>query len=66
MLIIQTDASDLYWGAILKTDINDICRYTSGTFNQVQVNYPVHEKELIAIYLKELKSSHYFYFKSNL
>ena len=32
-LIMQTDASDLYWGAILKTDINEICRYTSGIFN---------------------------------
>ena len=32
-LIIQTDASYLYWGAILKTDINEICRYTSGIFN---------------------------------
>ena len=49
-LIIQTDASDLHWGAILKTDINEIFRYTSGTFNQAQVNYPVHEKELLAIY----------------
>ena len=49
-LIIQTDASNLYWGAILKTDINEICRYTSGTFNQAQINYPVHEKELLAIY----------------
>ena len=49
-LVIQTDASDLYWGAILKTDVNEICRYISGTFNQAQVNYPVHEKELLAIY----------------
>ena len=49
-LIIQTDASDLYWGAILKTDINEIYQYTSGTFNQAQVNYPVHEKKLLAIY----------------
>ena len=48
-LIIQTDASDLYWGAILKTDINEICRYTSGTFNEAQVNYSVHEKELLTI-----------------
>ena len=49
-LVIQTNAPDLYWGAILKTDINEICRYTSGTLNQAQVNYPVHEKELLAIY----------------
>ena len=56
-LIIQTDASDLHWGAILKIDINEICRYTSGIFNQVQVNYPVHEKELLTIYKRIKKFS---------
>ena len=40
----------MYWGVILKTDINEICRYTSGTFNHAQVNYPVHENELLAIH----------------
>ena len=48
-LIVQTDASDLYWSAILKTDLNEICRYTSGTFSQAEVNYTTHEKELLGV-----------------
>ena len=48
-LIVQTDASDLYWSALLKTDLNEICRYTSGTFNNAEVNYSTNEKELLAV-----------------
>ena len=48
-LIVQTDASDKYWVAILKTDLGEICRYTSGTFNNNQINYDINEKELLAI-----------------
>ena len=48
-LILQTDASDKYWAAILKTDLGEICRYTSGTFNNNQINYDINEKELLAI-----------------
>ena len=48
-LILQTDASDLYWAVILKIDINKICRYTSGTFNSAEVNYSTNEKILLAI-----------------
>ena len=48
-LIVNTDASDKYWAAILKTDLNEICRYSSGTFNQAEINYTTHEKELLAI-----------------
>ena len=48
-LILQTDASDKYWVAILKTDLVEICRYTSGTFNNNQINYDINEKELLAI-----------------
>ena len=36
-LILQTDASHKYWAAILKTDLGEICRYTSGTFNNNQL-----------------------------
>ena len=32
-LILQTYVSDKYWATILKTDLGEICRYTSGTFN---------------------------------
>ena len=52
-LILQTDASDKYWVAILKTDLGEICRYTSGTFNDNQINYDINEKELLAI-IKEI------------
>ena len=48
-LILQTDASDKYWVAILKTNLGEICRYTSGTFNNNQINYDINEKELLAI-----------------
>ena len=32
-LILQTDASDKHWATILKTDLGEICRCTSGTFH---------------------------------
>ena len=48
-LILQTDASDKYWAAILKIDLGEICRYTSRTFNEKQINYDINEKELLAI-----------------
>ena len=48
-LILQTDASDKYWASILKTDLGEICRYTSGTFNENKINYDINEKELLAI-----------------
>ena len=48
-LVLQTDASDKYWAAILKTDLGEICQYASGTFNNNQINYNINEKELLAI-----------------
>ena len=33
----------------MKTDLGEICRYTSGTFNNNQINYDINEKELLAI-----------------
>ena len=62
-LILQTDASDKYWAAILKTDLGEICRYTSGTFNNNQINYDINEKELLAI-KKELINLRYFYYRN--
>ena len=35
--------------AILKTYLGEICRYTSGIFNNNQLNYDINEKELLAI-----------------
>lgn len=48
-LVLQTDASDYHWGAILQTGLNEICRYTSGTFNDAETRYSTNEKELLAI-----------------
>ena len=48
-LILQTDALDKYWAAILKIDLREICTYTSETFNNNQINYDINEKELLAI-----------------
>ena len=33
--------------AILKTDLGEICRYTSGTFNNNQINYDINEKNCL-------------------
>ena len=48
-LILQTDASNKYLATILKTYLGEICRYTSGTFNDNHINYDINEKELLAI-----------------
>ena len=48
-LVLQTDASDKYCATILKPDLGEICRYTSGTFNNNQINYDINKKELLAI-----------------
>ena len=48
-LVLQIDASNKYWVAILKTYLGEICRYTSRTFNNNQINYNINEKELLAI-----------------
>ena len=52
-LILETDASELAWGAILKarTDNSEerCCRYWSGSFHNAEINYPVHEKEVLAV-----------------
>ncbi|QED42829.1 enzymatic polyprotein [Silene caulimovirus A] len=51
-LIIETDASDRYWGGILKA-VHDgkelICRYCSGSFKAAELNYHSNEKEILAV-----------------
>ncbi|ALD49090.1 ORF5 [Atractylodes mild mottle virus] len=52
-LIIECDASDSFWGGILKAKTIDedkeyICRYTSGSFKQAELNYHSNEKEILA------------------
>jgi hypothetical protein len=52
-LIIETDASDKYWGGILKAQPMEgpelICGYASGTFKTAEQNYHSNEKELLAL-----------------
>jgi hypothetical protein len=52
-LIIETDASDNYWGGILKSKQSDglelICGYASGTFKPAEKNYHSNEKEILAL-----------------
>jgi len=48
-LVMQTDASDKVWSAILKTYLNKICGYHSVTFSQTKENCNTMEKEILAI-----------------
>ncbi|KAL2479787.1 RNA-directed DNA polymerase [Abeliophyllum distichum] len=47
-MIIETDASQEFWGAALKaiTEENEekLCSYASGTFNSAEKNYLINEK----------------------
>ena len=47
-IILCTDASDLAIGAVLMQD-KKVVAYESRKLNTVELNYPVHEKELLAI-----------------
>ena len=56
-LILQTDASDHYWGTILIEESNGnrrICGYKSGQFSEAQHHYPSSKKEVLAV-IKEIK-----------
>ncbi|KAA0041676.1 Enzymatic polyprotein [Cucumis melo var. makuwa] len=53
-LIIDTDASDIGYGGILKKELNgkiSIVRYHSGIWNGAQKNYSTVKKEVLAIVL---------------
>lgn len=52
--IVETDASDIGYGGILKQVLNNkeqLIRFTSGTWNPTQKNYSTIKKELLAIVL---------------
>jgi len=42
-LIVETDASEKYWGGVLKAENNDnrehVCRYANGCFKPAEINY---------------------------
>ncbi|KAM7522596.1 hypothetical protein LguiA_012498 [Lonicera macranthoides] len=53
-LIIETDASELAWGGVLKAKRPNeegeyLCRYSSGTFKAAEKNYHSNEKEILAL-----------------
>ncbi|KAA0038027.1 Enzymatic polyprotein [Cucumis melo var. makuwa] len=57
-LIIDTDASDIGYGGILKQELNgkiSVVRYHSGIWNSVQKNYSTVKKEVLAIVLSVQK-----------
>ncbi|KAF8020714.1 hypothetical protein BT93_G1216 [Corymbia citriodora subsp. variegata] len=50
--ILQTDASDKYWAAILFEEIDGtrhICAYKSGRFSQAEIHYHSTFKEILAV-----------------
>ena len=50
--ILQTDASDEYWGAILLEKIDgkkSYCAYASGQFKESEKHYHIIYKEILAI-----------------
>uniref|UniRef100_A0A251T983 Putative reverse transcriptase domain-containing protein n=1 Tax=Helianthus annuus TaxID=4232 RepID=A0A251T983_HELAN len=53
-LIVETDASDLGFGGILKQELNNkenLVRYYSGAWNDTQKNYSTIKKEILSIVL---------------
>ncbi|KAA0032915.1 Enzymatic polyprotein [Cucumis melo var. makuwa] len=57
-LIIDTDASDIGYGGILKQELNgkiSILRYHSGIWNSAKRNYSTVKKEVLAIVLSVQK-----------
>jgi len=49
-LILETDASNEHWNVVLKIkEEGKRCKYCSGSFNKVGCNYPMMEKEILAV-----------------
>ncbi len=66
-MIVETDASDIGYGGILKQGLQDkeqLVGYHSGVWNKVQQNYSVIKKELLAIVLCISKFQDDLYFRS--
>ena len=61
-LILQTDASDYYWGALLIEESEGnrkVYGYKYGQFNDAQSQYPSSKKELLAV-VKGIKKFQFF------
>ena len=52
-LIVETNASDKYWGGVLKArkpyEKEHIDRYANGCFKPAEINYHSNEKELLTL-----------------
>ena len=49
-LVLETDASNEHWSAVLKIKNGEkLCRYSSGSFNKAECNYPTMQKEILAV-----------------
>ncbi|MEQ5213094.1 ribonuclease H family protein, partial [Morganella morganii] len=50
--ILQTDASDYYWGAVLLQEVKGkrlVCGYSSGRFKDAELHYHSTYKEILAV-----------------
>jgi len=54
-LILETDASNEHWSAVLKIKEGENS-VNIGSFNKAECNYPTMEKEILAV-IRELKIS---------
>jgi len=49
-LILGTNASNEHWSAVIKIKKGEkLSKYYSGSFNKVECNYPIMEKEILAV-----------------
>ena len=49
-LILETNASNEHWSVVLKIKEGEkLCKYCSGSFNKAECNYPMMEKEILAV-----------------
>ena len=49
-LILEIDVSNEHWSAVLKIKEGEkLCKYCSGSFNKAECNYPIMEKEILAV-----------------
>jgi len=49
-LILETYASNKHWSAVLKIKKGEkLCKYCSRSFNKAECNYPIMEKEILAV-----------------
>ena len=61
-LILQPDASDYYWGALLIEEFEGnrrVCGYKSGQFNNAQSHCPFSKKEVLTV-VKGIKKFQFF------